>query len=125
MTLIFSGSICTPSLSMMYPQKATRLWKNVEWRAPASAPALAPAAATAPEVARDQPHHTPATEQAPAEGRQREEQPGRPPPKKKNKKWRGEGEAARKQPTATKPPANNTEGGQITHPEGTEDRTPK
>ena len=30
MTLIFSGSMCTPSLSIMYPQKGTRLWKNVD-----------------------------------------------------------------------------------------------
>ena len=29
------------------------------------------------------------------------------------------------QPTATKPPANTTRGGQTPHPEGTEDRTPK
>ena len=28
-TLIFSGSICTPSLSMIYPQKGTRGWKKV------------------------------------------------------------------------------------------------
>ena len=31
MTLIFWGSMCTPSLSMMYPQKNTRLWKNVKF----------------------------------------------------------------------------------------------
>ena len=30
MTLILSGSMCSPSLSMMYPQKSTRLWKNVD-----------------------------------------------------------------------------------------------
>ena len=30
MTLMFSGSMCTPSLSMMYPQKGTRLWKKVD-----------------------------------------------------------------------------------------------
>ena len=42
-------------------------------------------------MARDQPHHTPATEQAPAEGRQREEQPGRPPPPKKKGGGRGGG----------------------------------
>ena len=28
--MIFSGSMCTPSLSMMFPQKGTRLWKNVD-----------------------------------------------------------------------------------------------
>ena len=49
---------------------------------------------------------------------------GRPPPPKK-KQPRGEGGGARKQPTATKPPANTTRGGQTPHPEGTEDRTPK
>ena len=30
MTLILSGSMCTPSLSMMYPQKGSRLSKNVD-----------------------------------------------------------------------------------------------
>ena len=30
MTLIFSGSMCTPSLSTMYLQKDTGLWKNVD-----------------------------------------------------------------------------------------------
>ena len=30
MALIFSGSMCTPSLSMMYPQRGTPLWKNVD-----------------------------------------------------------------------------------------------
>ena len=30
MTLIFWGSMCTPSLSMMYPQKGTQLWGNVD-----------------------------------------------------------------------------------------------
>ena len=35
------------------------------------------------------------------------------------------GGRAKRKPTATKPPANNTEGGQTPHPEGTEDRTPK
>ena len=30
MTFIFSGSICTPSLSTTYPQKGTRHWKNVD-----------------------------------------------------------------------------------------------
>ena len=47
---------------------------------------------------------------------------GRPPLKKKTE---GGGGGARKQPTATKPPANTTRGGQTPHPEGTEDRTPK
>ena len=47
---------------------------------------------------------------------------GSPPPKKKPG---GEGGGARVQPTATKPPANTTRGGQTPHPEGTEDRTPK
>ena len=32
---------------------------------------------------------------------------------------------ARKQATATKPPANTTKGGRNPHPEGTEDKTPK
>ena len=31
MTWIFLGSMSTPSLSMMYPQKGTQLWKNVEF----------------------------------------------------------------------------------------------
>ena len=70
-------------------------------------------------MARDQPHHTPATVHAPAQGRQKEEQAGPPPQKKK------QGGGAQKQPTATKPPANNTKGGQTPHPEGTEDGTPK
>ena len=30
MTLIFSGSICSPSLLTMYPQKGTQLTKNVD-----------------------------------------------------------------------------------------------
>ena len=30
MTLIFSGSLCTPALSMMYPQKGTGPWKKVD-----------------------------------------------------------------------------------------------
>ena len=30
MTFIFSRSICTPSLLMMYQQKGTPLWKNVD-----------------------------------------------------------------------------------------------
>ena len=33
MTLIFSGSMCTPSLSTMYPQKGTRLDFEWEWTA--------------------------------------------------------------------------------------------
>ena len=57
----------------------------------------------------------------PREGRGRNRQA---PPQKK-KKRRGEGEKARKQPTAAKPPANTTRGGQTPPPEGTEDRTPK
>ena len=56
----------------------------------------------------------------PREGRGRNRQA--PPPKKKKE---GEGEKARKQPTAAKPPANTTRGGQTPPPEGTEDRTPK
>ena len=56
--------------------------------------------------------------QGKAEGGTRSPPP--PPPKKR----RGRG-GARKQPTATEPPANTTRGGQIPHPEGTEDRTPK
>ena len=55
----------------------------------------------------------------PREGRGRNRQA--PPPKKRG----GEGGGARKQPTATKPPANTTRAGQTPHPEGTEDRTPK
>ena len=47
---------------------------------------------------------------------------GRSPPPKKNRGGRG---GAGKQPTATKPPANTTKGGQTPHAEGTEDRTPK
>ena len=73
-------------------------------------------------MARDQPHHTPATERAPAEGsKSGNSQAAPPPPKKKG----GEGGTTRKQPIATKPPAKNTKGGQTPHPEGTEDRTPK
>ena len=49
---------------------------------------------------------------------------GRPPPPKK-KQLRGKGVGAQKQPTATKPPANPTRGGQTPPSEGTEDRTPK
>ena len=45
---------------------------------------------------------------------------GRPPPPKQK-----QGGGAREQPTATKPPANTTRGGQTPHPEGTEDRFPK
>ena len=56
----------------------------------------------------------------PREGRGRNRQT---PPRKK--KTGGEGGGAREQPTATKPPANYTRGGQNPHPEGTEDRTPK
>ena len=56
----------------------------------------------------------------PREGRGRNRQP--PPPKKKQGGGWGR---ARKQPTATKPPANTTRGGQTPHPEGTEDSTPK
>ena len=48
---------------------------------------------------------------------------GAPPPEKNTQG--GEGGGAREQPTATKPPANPTRGGQTPHPEGTEDRTPK
>ena len=48
---------------------------------------------------------------------------GKPPPQRKRK--RGEGEKARKQPTAAKPPANTTRGGQTPPQEGTEDGTPK
>ena len=48
---------------------------------------------------------------------------GRPPPR--NKKLGGEGRGAQKQPTATKPPANTTRGGQTPHLEGTQDWTPK
>ena len=44
-----------------------------------------------------------------------------PPPKKR----RGEGEKAGKHPTAAKPPANTTRGGQTPPREGTEDRTRK
>ena len=44
---------------------------------------------------------------------------------KKKKQQRGEGGGARKQPTATKPPANTTRVGQTPPPEGTEDRIPK
>ena len=56
----------------------------------------------------------------PTEGRGRNRQA---PPQKKN---RGGGVGgAREQPTATKPPANTTRGGQTPHPEGTQDRTPK
>ena len=47
---------------------------------------------------------------------------GGPSPRKKNRGGRG---GAREQPTATKPPANTTRGGQTPHPEGTKDRTPK
>ena len=47
------------------------------------------------------------------------------PPLKKKKKGEEGGGGARKQPTATKPPANTTRGGQTPHREGTEDRTPK
>ena len=57
----------------------------------------------------------------PREGRGRNRQA--PYPKKKNRGGRGGG--VRKQPTATKPPANTTRGGQTPHPEGSEDRTPK
>ena len=57
----------------------------------------------------------------PREGRGRNRQA--PPPQRK--KTGGGGGGARKQPTATKPPANTTRGGQTPHPEGTEDRTPK
>ena len=53
------------------------------------------------------------------EGRGRNKQA--PPQKKKE----GGGGGARKQPTATKLPANTTRGGQTPHPEGTEDGTPK
>ena len=56
----------------------------------------------------------------PGEGRGRNRQA--PPQEKKR---RGEGEKARKQPTAAKPPANTTRGSQTPPPEGTEDRTPK
>ena len=55
----------------------------------------------------------------PREGRGRNRQA--PPPQKKR---RGEGEKARRQPTAAKPPANTTTGGQAPTPEGTEKRTP-
>ena len=48
---------------------------------------------------------------------------GRPP--QKEKKTGGEEGGARERPTAGKPPANTTRGGQTPHPEGTEDRTPK
>ena len=57
----------------------------------------------------------------PSEGRGRNRQ-APPPPQKKR---RGEGEKARKQPTAAKPPANTTRGGQTPPLEGTADRTPK
>ena len=57
----------------------------------------------------------------PREGRGRNRQA---PPRKK-KTTEGGGGGARKQPTATKPPANTTRGGQTPLPEGTEDRTPK
>ena len=57
----------------------------------------------------------------PREGRGRNRQAPPPPPKK----GRGEGEKARKQPTAAKPPADTTRGGQTPPPEGSEDRTPK
>ena len=53
----------------------------------------------------------------PREGRGKNRQP--PPLKKTEGGERG----ARKQPTATKPPANTTRGGQTPHQEGTEDRT--
>ena len=56
--------------------------------------------------------------------RQPREGRGRPPPKKKTTDGGGGGDA-RKQPTATKPPANTTRGGQTLPPEGAEDRTPK
>ena len=56
----------------------------------------------------------------PREGRGRNRQT--PPPPKKN---RGGGGGARERPTATKPTANTTRGGQTPHQEGTEDRTPK
>ena len=59
----------------------------------------------------------------PGKGRGRNRQP--PPPKKKKNETGGGGGGARKQPTATKPPANTTRGGQTPHPEGTEDRTPE
>ena len=49
---------------------------------------------------------------------------GRPPFKNKKKNRGGRG-GGRIQPTATKPPANTTRGGQTPHPEGTEDRTAK
>ena len=57
----------------------------------------------------------------PREGRGRNRQP--PPPQKKQTGRGGGG--AREQPTATKPPANTTRGGQTPQPEGTEDRTTK
>ena len=56
----------------------------------------------------------------PREGRGRNRQAPPPPPKKR----RGEGEKARKRPTAAKPPANTTTGGQTPPQKGTEDRIP-
>ena len=49
---------------------------------------------------------------------------GKPPPQKE-KKRRGEGEKARKQPTAAKPPANTTRGGQTPPQKAPKTRLPK
>ena len=65
--------------------------------------------------------HQPQSKRQPREGKGRNGQAAPPPKKKRGGGSRGAG----KQPTASKPPANDTEGGQTPHPEGTKDRTPK